>query len=150
MTVHLEGPIGETTPMFTLPLEGVQEIILDLGGVTYINSIGVKQWIIWTNKIPATCTVKIVNSPFVIASQASMVVGFVTKNMHFETLRLPYACESCNFEETYLASRGKDFEYAQGGEAASIKIPEEMTCSKCKTGKLEPDFLNEKAFKFLG
>jgi len=149
LTVALEGPIGETTPMFTLPLGGVTEIILDLGGVTYINSIGVKQWILWTLKIPPACQVKLVDSPFVFASQASIVVGFLTQNMRIESVRLPYACEECGAEETYLAKRGTDFEYSTAEAPSHISIPKERPCPKCEAGKMEPDFFLEKTFKFL-
>lgn len=151
LNVSLEGAIGESTPMFTLPLDGTKEINLDLGKVTYINSIGVRQWIIWTMKIPRDCKVKMVNCPFVFASQASMVMGFLTPNMTIESVRLPYACESCAFEESYLASRGKDYEYPAGpGISSKVMIPEQRECPKCKKPELDPDFFVEKTFKFLG
>lgn len=149
LSVSLEGAIGESTPLFTLPLEGTKEITLDLGKVTYINSIGVRQWIIWTLKIPRDCTVKMMDCPFVFASQASMVVGFLTKNMTIESLRLPYACESCGFEHIYLAMRGVDFEYSASGMPPKVSTPDQLECPKCKAMQLEPDFFREKTFKFL-
>jgi hypothetical protein len=147
--IAIEGAIGESTPMFTLPLENTKEITLELGKVTYINSIGVRQWILWTMKIPRDCKVKMMNCPFVFASQASMVVGFTTKNMTIESLRLPYACENCGFEDTYLAERGKDYEYPLPGQPARVSAPDRRECPKCKTVQLEPDFFREKTFKFL-
>jgi|GEM_PF-3048095 len=148
--ISLEGAIGETTPMFTLPLDETKEINLDLEKMTYINSIGVRQWILWTMKIPNDCVVKLHNCPFVIASQASMVVGFLTKKMTLESIRLPYACENCNFEEMYFAVRGKDYEYPINGHPPRISIPEHRECPKCKAAQLEPDLIREKSFKFLG
>lgn len=147
--VSLEGAIGENTPMFTLPMENTQELTLDLGKVTYINSIGVRQWILWTLKIPPDCAVKMVNCPFVFSSQASMVVGFMTKNMTMESLWLPYACENCKFEDSYLAKRGTDYEYPSAGQPSRVSVPEQRTCPKCKTDNLETDFLRDKVFKFL-
>ncbi len=123
LEISLEGAIGESTPMFTLPLESTKEIRVDLAKVTYMNSIGVKQWILWTVKIPKDCKVLLFNCPFLFASQASMVVGFAPKNMTIESLKLPYACEACGFEELYLAHRGKDYEYAEAGHPGQVTAP---------------------------
>lgn len=149
LTVQMEGPIGETTPMFNLPLAGLKEITLDMGKVTTINSIGIKQWITWTLKIPRDCIVKMQNCPFIIGSQASMVVGFTKPNMKIESLRLPYICSECDHEHMREAKIGEDFEYAQGGKPAQIRVPDEVRCPKCGKETAEPDFLIEKTFKFL-
>jgi hypothetical protein len=149
IVAEMEGPIGETTPLFTFKLEGATQLTLDMGKVTQINSIGVKHWITWTLRIPRDCKVSIVNCPYVIVSQASMVMGFITPAMKIESFRAPYVCESCNFEEIQLTSRGKQYEYASGGVGAKIELPQDLVCSKCRKGKLEPDFLIDKTFKFL-
>ena len=90
-----------------------------------------------------------INCPFVIASQANIVVGFMTKKMRIESFRMPYVCNDCNREEILTAKRGIDYEYPQDGLPRKINIPKELPCTKCKTGKLEPDFFLEKSFKFL-
>jgi hypothetical protein len=147
--VALEGAIGETTPLFILPMAEIKELTVDMTSVTYINSIGVKHWILWTNKIPRTMSVKLVNCPYVIVSQANIVVGFVPKQMTIESFRMPYVCEECGKEEILTATRGKDYEYPSEGVPKKIAIPEELPCTKCKEGKLEPDFFREKVFKFM-
>lgn len=147
--INLSGAIGETTPLFTLPLSGVTELILDMTNVTYINSIGVKHWIMWTVKIPKDCKVKMESCPFVIVSQASMVMGFVTPNMIIESFRMPYTCESCSCEELKVATRGKDYNYTTPEAPKSYNIPEHLPCPKCKQPTFEPDFISEKTFKFL-
>lgn len=145
----LEGAIGETTPLFILPMADIKELTVDMTNTTYINSIGVKHWILWSQKIPATTNVKLVNCPFVIVSQANMVVGFITKQMKIESFRMPYACEECGKEEIMTAVRGTDYEYATETTPKKINIPAELPCTKCKEGKLEPDFFKDKAFKFM-
>src|SRR5665213_363285 len=109
---EMDGSIGETTPVFTIKLDICQQLTLDMSAVTSINSIGVKHWIMWTTRIPKTCEVAIVNCPYVIASQASTVIGFMTPKMKIESFRAPFICESCNFEQIQLLARGKDYEYA--------------------------------------
>lgn len=147
--ITLDGAIGETTPFFTMPLTGVTELIVDLARVTYINSIGVKQWVVWTGKLPKDCKVKLLNCPFVIVSQAATVVGFMTPNMTFESIRMPYSCDSCNHEDTVLATRGNDFFYSSRIAPKSFKVAEHLPCPKCRKPTLEPDFLVERAFTFL-
>lgn len=145
----MEGPIGETTPMFNLPLAGLKEITLDMAKVTSINSIGIKQWISWTLKIPTGCQVKMENCPFIIGSQASMVVGFTKPNMKIMSLRLPYICGECDHEHMREAKLGVDYHYAEGGNPARIEAPEQVKCPKCGKDSAEQDFLTEKTFKFL-
>lgn len=149
LTVQMEGAIGETTPLFNLPLAGLKEIELDMTGVTSINSIGIKQWISWTVKIPTEAQVKMHNCPFVIGSQASMVVGFCKSNMKIESLRLPYICDECEAEHMRLAVRGKDFDYATATTPSKLSLPDPAECPKCKKVTAEPDFILEKTFKFL-
>lgn len=149
MTVQMEGPIGETTPMFNLPMAGLKEITLDMAKVTSINSIGIKQWITWTLKIPRDAKVKLINCPFIIGSQASMVVGFTKPNMTIESLRLPYICSECDAEHMRDAKLGVDYDYASTAAPAKINVPEKVQCPKCSKDAAEPDFLTEKTFKFL-
>lgn len=147
--VEMMGSIGDTTPLFTLPLVGIQDLILDMTNVSSINSIGVKYWILWTVRIPKDCHVQLVNCPFVIVSQASTVLGFTTPNMKIESLRAPYACDGCGMGEIRLLKRGLDYEYMTPEAPARMSIPQEFPCPKCSKGKLEPDFFAEKTFKFL-
>ncbi len=144
----MSGPIGETTTLFTMPMGGLKEVLLDMNEVTFINSIGIKHWIIWTVKIPAECIVRMQNCPFVIGTQASIVVGFTKPNMKIESMKVPYACDSCGTEHLYLANMGKDYFYAVGDTPAQLLLPESMPCPKCK-GPMEQDFIVEKTFKFL-
>lgn len=148
LVVQMSGPIGETTALFTIPMAGLKEIVLDMKDVTFINSIGIKHWILWTVKIPHDCIVRMQNCPFVIGTQASIVVGFTKSNMKIESLRIPFVCNSCSTESLYPAQMGKDYFYAVGDQKAQLLIPDSIPCPKCKAA-MEQDFLIEKTFKFL-
>jgi hypothetical protein len=149
LKVALTGQIGETLPLYNQPLKGIKQLVLDMSKVSYISSVGVKAWIVWTVRIPADCLVSMVDVPYVIASQASMVLGFVNSRMKIESMRAPFLCASCGFEEIRPLKRGQDYEYATGGNPRSIKIPEKSVCSKCRATEAEPDFIQDKTFKFL-
>ena len=149
LTLQISGLIGETSPFYAVPLAGLKEMILDLDGVTSINSIGIKHWILWTVRIPKDCQVKMINCPLVIATQASMVVGFTTPNMKIESIKMPFVCDECGYEKTALIQRGQHFEYAEGDNPSRITLPEDLPCPKCPGRFLEPDAILQKTFKFL-
>ena len=146
--VQMAGPIGETTPLFNMPMPGLKEILLDMNDVTFINSIGIKHWILWTVKVPDDAMVRLVNCPFVIATQASIVVGFVKANMKIESMKLPFVCDACSTEANSLIHMNKDYFYATGQTSARILVPDSLPCPKCKK-PMEQDFIMEKTFKFL-
>ncbi len=149
IVVTMTGPIGESTPLFSTPIGDAKELVLEMTDVTYINSIGVKHWIMWTLRIPKNCLVKIINAPLVIVSQANTVVGFLSRTMQIESFRIPYACEDCGFEEMHVAQRGREYQYPTATEPKKIAVVPELPCPKCGKGKLEPDIFIEKTFKFL-
>jgi len=149
LRVTLDGSIGETTQLFSIPLAGITELVVDMSTVTYINSIGVRHWILWTVKVPLACKVKLENCPFVIVSQASTVLGFVTPNMSIDSFRMPYTCESCHYEGYVSAKRSKDYEYSTPTTPKRTNVPPKLECPKCHKPTFVPDFLFDKTFKFL-
>ncbi|MGE0529336.1 MAG: hypothetical protein AB7P49_19960, partial [Bdellovibrionales bacterium] len=133
-----------------LPLNDTNLLAIDMSDVTYINSIGVKNWILWTLRIPKACDVKLINCPVVIVSQASMVHGFTTPRMTIESFRMPYACDTCGFEDMRFVSRGAHYEYATETHPKRITLPADLPCPKCGKGSFLPDVVLQKVFKFLG
>lgn len=149
-TIFMEGAIGESTSLFTWNIpHTTRELILDMSKITTINSIGVKKWIMWTVRIPADWKVKIVNAPFVIASQASLVFGFVKGNMTLESVQVPYVCEACGIGHVILMKRGVEYEYRTATTPKWVRLPKNKTCPKCGEAKFEPDLIEEKTFGFL-
>lgn len=144
----LEGPISEKTTIFEHPVKTATEIVLDMEKVTFINSIGVKNWINWSLNLPLTCKVSILKCPYVIVNQVNIVEGFLPRNGKIESFVAPYLCEECSFETNVMAIRGKDYDYATETSEKYIKLALEMPCPKCRA-KMEPDFVVEKAFSFL-
>jgi len=149
INVALTGTIGETTPLYLHRLDGVTQLTIDMSKVTYINSIGVKAWIVWTLRIPPKCQVKIVSAPYVIVSQASQTLGFVNDKIKIESMQAPFLCAGCGAEETRVLKQGIDYDYPKDGKPSWTRIPEKSPCSKCRATELEPDFILDKTFKFL-
>lgn len=143
----LEGPISEKTGLYDYVIKNATEVIVDLDKVTFINSIGVKNWISWTMKIPTGCKLQLTRCPFVIINQINMVHGFLPKTATVESFYAPYVCE-CGAEANLLFQRGKEYEYPQNGEKERLDIPQTVPCKKC--GKdMEPDFIEKKISGFI-
>lgn len=145
----VEGPISESNSIFSASVSNATEVHIDLSIMTFINSIGVKNWISFMVKIPTRAQVYLINAPLVMLNQVSMVQGFLPKNGFVQSFRAPYHCDSCGAEEIFLAERGKDYEYAShNGGTPKIDIPEERPCSKCRK-EMSLDFNIAKTLAFL-
>lgn len=146
--ISLEGPISEKASLFDINLQAFKEIKINLSKVTFINSIGVKNWILWTCRLPQNAKLYLDECPFVIVNQINIVQGFIPKNAVVTSFLAPFLCEKCSHEETIKLSQNVHYFYTSDQSAASVQIPENLTCTKCR-GTLEPDFLLEKTFGFI-
>ncbi len=142
----IEGAISEKCPLFDYSITDATEIILDLEKMTFINSIGVKNWINWTFKIPSQCKLELHKCPFVIINQVNIVQGFLPKQARIQSFFAPYISESGE-EMTILCQRGTHYEYASPGFPPRLDIPETITSSDNE--EFEPDFVLSKISKFL-
>ncbi len=149
LIVAIEGQLGESSPFFSFPLKDVKEVVIDMKDMTFMNSIGVKQWILWTVKIPKDCHVTLSNCPLMIITQASQVLGFTTPAIVIESIRMPYVCNACGAEEVRLIKRGVEYDYRSPLGPAKVSLDNNPICSKCGKPDLEADLIVEKSFKFL-
>jgi hypothetical protein len=145
--VRVSGYISENSSLYEVSLAGVTKLILDLSGVTYINSIGVKHWIQWTGGFPQHLQIELHNCPSLIVNQVNMVVGFLPNNGTIESLVAPFICEDCNREENVNLKRGIHYEYASAKEASKFSAPR-VPCPKCQN-LMELDAIEAKFFNFL-
>lgn len=146
--ISLEGPISEKASLFDINLQTFKEIKLNLSKVTFINSIGVKNWILWTCRIPQDAKLYLDECPFVIVNQINIVHGFTPKNAVVTSFLAPFLCDSCSHEQTIKLSQNVHYVYASDQSDSSLKIPENLKCAKCG-GTMEPDFILEKTFGFI-
>lgn len=148
LDLSVDGPISETNSLFSASVANATVVNIDLNAMTFINSIGVKNWITFMGRIPAKATVHLHNCPLVMINQVSMVVGFLPTNGFVESFKMPYHCDDCGAEDNVTGVRGKDFEYASSNNGtAKIEIPEEKVCPKCrKTMTLDFNIVKTMAF----
>lgn len=148
LDLSIKGPLAETNAIFNVAVEPLTQVNIDFSEMTYINSVGVKNWMLWVHKVPASSQILLYRCPFVIINQSVIVTGFLPSNVFLMSFQAPYYCDSCHEEKYHLLERGRDYEYPVGGGDPRLSVAEEIPCPRCH-GIMEPDFVFEKTFLFL-
>lgn len=148
MKIEVVGPISEKNALFDMTVGSLTEVTIDLSKMTFVNSIGVKNWMTWLYKVPTSSRVYLYHCPLVMVNQASTVAGFLSEYAFIMSFSAPYLCEKCGAEKYITLERGKDFEYALKGAPSWFKAEVEIPCHKCSAA-LEPDYIVAKTFSFL-
>ncbi|MBV8759574.1 MAG: zinc ribbon domain-containing protein [Deltaproteobacteria bacterium] len=139
----LAGAIDETADLMSL-LGRAQggRLALDLAGVTFINSLGVRDWI----RFQSTATqqglqVELRRVAEVLIHQLNMIIA-TRGTARVTSFFAPYACDKCGREESLLVDAVAN---AQG--LARLEPPP-MTCPECGGAMAFNDF-PERYFSFL-
>jgi len=145
--VKLKGSIGESSELFTANFKDATKLVIDLADVSYINSVGVKNWVSWACAIPSKTQFALKNLPLVFVNVASTVRGFLPDHAVIESFIAPMVCPKCSTEKTELLKIGEHYKYADSKEPRSFNPPK-PPCPKCKT-EMEVDFIEAKTCAFL-
>jgi anti-anti-sigma regulatory factor len=122
--VKLTGALMEDTDFQPL-LERVRtaEVHLDLGGITRINSCGVRDWIGFVRKLEDDgASVILERCPPVIVAQLVQVSGFSGRAGRVESVLAPFYCKKCDAEKLELLALNRPLE-------ADLV----MSCPHCKS-----------------
>ena len=77
-------------------------LVLDVGGIRRLNSIGVRKWIEFMEQCRRHCgSIEIRNCPEAFVSQVNTVSGFA-HGREIASVFAPYLCESCGAEKDVL------------------------------------------------
>ncbi|MGZ3707506.1 MAG: hypothetical protein ACXWPM_01550 [Bdellovibrionota bacterium] len=147
-SVSLEffGSIDEDSDFTKISMAGAKDAKLDLGGVTAINSCGIREWIRWVRGVPSTIRVNYVKCPKIIIDQINMIEGFLPQGATVQSFYVPYYCEACENVTSVLFTRGQEFHSEKDGGKLDVKGT--MRCSNC--GKdAEMDVIESQYFRFL-
>lgn len=137
--VVIKGDITEATSFRDLLPVMVGRVDFDVSQVTYINSLGVREWVEFLRQAPIqgyefhACSI-----PFVI--QASLVEDFVGRGT-VTSFFAPYHCEDCDLQEERLLQSATIL-------ASDELAPPVFNCPNCD-GTLEFDDIPRRYFAFL-
>jgi anti-anti-sigma regulatory factor len=125
--VEVTGTIDESASLVALVKHArAGRLVLDLAGVTFINSIGVREWVMMQRAAAeAGVRIELRRVAEVIVHQLNIVpaargVSIVT------SFYAPYECEPCELEEERL------IDVSEHGAALARLQPPVMKCPRCK------------------
>ena len=141
--ILLAGSIDESADLMAL-LSRAQggRLALDLAGVTFINSLGVRDWI----RFQSTATqqriaIELRRVAEVLIHQLNMIIA-TRGTARVTSFFAPYACDSCGREESLLVDA-----VANASGLANLQPPP-MTCPECG-GQMAFNDFPERYFSFL-
>lgn len=124
--LSIAGVIDETTDLssYGRQVRG-NAVVIDLGGVTMINSVGVREWVLLLDELTARgakITLRNVTVPMV--RQMTMVLK-AKGDASVESFFAPYLCPKCGDERALLIV------VADHAEALAAGEPPALPCTKC-------------------
>jgi len=139
----LSGSIDETASLPALISRAHSgRLVIDLAGVSFINSLGVRDWIRMqqaAQQAKVAVELRRVSEPLV--HQLNMIVA-TRGDAHVSSFYAPYACDACGREDSLLVDA-----VAYGDRLARLDPPPQ-TCSECGAQMAFNDF-PERYFSFL-
>jgi hypothetical protein len=105
-SVIMTGDINEDSDFRAFKADQAQ-VVLDLGGITSINSTGIRLWISWIKEIEGK-KIELVHCPKVLVDQMNMVAGFLPEGAKVRSFYVPYFEEKSGVEKSLLFSVGKE------------------------------------------
>jgi hypothetical protein len=116
----LSGVINEAadlTPLEKLP----HPLVLDLGGLQRINSIGVRNWMNFVRaREGAGADLTYERCPPIMVGQMSMITRFMGARSRVSSVLVPYSCPACRHEEVRLLAI-----------APGARVERQLACPKC-------------------
>jgi eukaryotic-like serine/threonine-protein kinase len=140
---NLSGSIDETSALVEL-LARAQGglLVLDLAGVTFINSLGVRDWIRMQSEASRqhiAIELRRVSEP--IIHQLNMIIA-TRGSSRVASFYAPYACDACGREESLL------IDVAANAVGLANLVAPAMPCPECGAQMAFNDF-PERYFSFL-
>ena len=142
--LYLTGVIDEACRLGDLlPAQGPAILRLDLAGVSFINSLGVREWIRFlANAHKAGIRIELARVSEPLIQQLNMIVA-ARGHADVVSFFAPYACDACGREDSLLIDLAPHRHRLQMGDAPTAVCPE------CGSMMVFNDF-PQRYFLFLG
>lgn len=139
--LNFKGCIDEDFNFEQLVAEKHPKYLIDFNQVDMINSCGIREWILFLEKLSKDSQIIYINCPQVIVQQINMVDGFLNKNSAVHTFYGPYYCEECDLEKKALIKTADILKQNK------LSAPE-VKCDTCQN-PMEFDAHEKQYFSFL-
>lgn len=134
--LEIQGVVDESADLSPLDTfaAGGGTLVLDLGGIDRINSVGVREWIRAMKRIPDSVVVVWDHVSTAMVTQLNMIANFHGHG-RIRSFYAPYYCAACDLEQRFLLTVAGDLAAGQARAPAH-------TCPEC-SGPLEFDDIEE-------
>jgi anti-anti-sigma regulatory factor len=144
----LKGAIDEDSRLLDVDISNVEkELVLDLAGISHINSVGIRSWINWIGQAQQGRQLVFRRCPRIFVMQMNMVADFLPLGTRIESFYVPYFCETCDEESEVLFTLGKDIEVGADG-STKVLYNARGTC-KNPDCEIDIDTNEGRYFRFL-
>ena len=141
-TVKMSGHLDEDFAPPRFNLEGKSIWQIDLGEIKFINSAGLRHWMVWLGNIEkkfgAIQTI-LTGLPGVFLRQMASVVDHFSNRVSFLSIYALYSCRDCNNEDYELIDLCRDCKL---GDDFEVQIQILKKCPKCHIEMRIDDSLN--------
>lgn len=147
VVVKFRGLINEDTNfgilLDTLSQTNATQVEIDLGGVTRMNSCGVREWILFVERLQCLKSISYQRLNEIFVDQANMIPNILgKKGTQVYSVEAPFYCDACEFSTIQLI-RLEEIYSTDGG--LDLK---EFKCPHCHR-KMEVDAILSEYFGFL-
>lgn len=122
--VTLQGEIDDQSTLSDLSEELGKKVVIDLKGVRFINSVGVREWIVFLGALAAKGTRVILrNCSEPMVHQMSMVVE-ARGAAEVESFCAPFLCDACAAERSMVLDVAQHLDDLRAKRVPSQKCPD--------------------------
>lgn len=123
--IALSGRLDDAAPLSSLATNDLdRELVLDTGGITFVNSIGIREWMRLLRTLQeGGIHVILENVADVLITQMNMIPE-ARGDSTITSFHALYACEGCGAESTPLVEVAPHREQLMAMKAPSMKCPE--------------------------
>ncbi len=146
--IQLCGNIDEDA-QFDQIIELSPSIInFDFDDVRIVNSCGIREWILFMNKLGNTIKIRYEKCHQNIIDQVNLVKGFFPSHSEIISFYAPYFCESCEREEEVLLRPSEIRKVLDENSDKKQWSAPEKNCPSCAE-EMEFDALEAQFFQFI-
>lgn len=143
LLVRFSGPLTEVADLDPVRFKPNAPVEIDLGEVTTMNSVGVRSFGQWSNRLNNPI-IELSHCPKVFINQLNLVRNLIPSRSRVISFYVPYFSESANEEKNVLFTSGLEYEKTAVG--LQIRAPIVKTSGG---SEMDLDVIPARYFQFL-
>lgn len=148
LLLSFAGLIDEDASFPAVDASKFEKLIIDLNDVKAINSVGIREWLDWIRPLANKLQIVLKRCPKAMVFQFNMVEGFLPAKAQVTSFYVPFFCEKCDREDSFLFNVGQEVKVLSGQVKIEHDAKKAAGCNN-PACELEMDVTESKYFQFL-